>query len=70
MRPNGPSQTAQRLGVACRAFRKGLGISASSDLHSHPNLSFAVAGQGTWITFEPRRNRWRFASLNRLPNSK
>ena len=52
MRPNGPSQTAQRLGVQWSAFRVKFGISVSSHLRASPDQSFAVfpsreAGSGS-----------------------
>ena len=58
MRPNGPSQTAQRLGAQCRAFRVKLGISVSSHLRVSPDQPFAVppsreAGSGSLSGIAP-----------------
>lgn len=52
MRPNGPSQTAQRLGVQCRAFCMKSGISVSSHRRVSSDHSCAVfpsekAGSGS-----------------------
>ena len=60
MRPNGPSQTAQRLGVQCRAFRVKFGISVSSHLRVNPDHSFDVspsseAGSGSLRGIAPVR---------------
>jgi hypothetical protein len=52
MRPNGPSQTAQRFGVQCRAFCMKSGISVSSHRRVSSGHSCAVlpsekAGSGS-----------------------
>ena len=64
MRPNGPLQTAQRLGVQCRAFRVKFGISLSSRLRASPSL-FAL--QGSWIWFELWRDRSRLRHQSTAP---